>query len=51
MKYVSITLMSLLFIDNANAKQYIYNGNGVSKQYTIEVYDNFKFFAYKYEEI
>ena len=49
MKYISIILMSLFLVGNANAKEYIFNGYGISKQHTIEVSDNYKFSSYTSE--
>ena len=49
MKYFSIILMSLFLISNVNAKEYIFNGYGISKQDAIEVSDNFKFSSYTSE--
>ena len=49
MKYISIIIMSLFLISNVNAKEYIFNGYGISKQHTIEVSDNFKFSSYTSE--
>ena len=49
MKYISIILMSLFLVDNVNAKEYIFNGYGISKQDAIEVSDNFKFSGYTSE--
>ena len=49
MKYISIILMSLFLISNVNAKEYIFNGYGISKQDAIEVSDNFKFSSYTSE--
>ena len=48
MKYISI-IMSLFLISNVNAKEYIFNGYGISKQHTIQVSDNFKFSSYTSE--
>ena len=49
MKYISIILMSFFLISNVNAKEYIFNGYGISKQDAIEVSDNFKFSSYTSE--
>ena len=49
MKYISIILMNLFLISNVNAKEYIFNGYGISKQDAIEVSDNFKFSSYTSE--
>jgi hypothetical protein len=49
MKYISIILMSLFLVGNVNAKEYIFNGYGISKQNTIEVSDNYKFSSYTSE--
>ena len=49
MKYISIILMSLFLISNVKAKEYIFNGYGISKQDAIEVSDNFKFSSYTSE--
>ena len=49
MKYISIIIMSLFLVSNVNAKEYIFNGYGISKQNTIEVSDNYKFSSYTSE--
>ena len=49
MKYISIILMSLFLISNVNAKEYIFNGYGISKQTTIKVSESFKFSSYTSE--
>ena len=49
MKYITIILMSLFLISNVNAKEYIFNGYGISKQDAIEVSDNYKFSSYTSE--
>ena len=49
MKYIAIILMSLFLVGNVNAKEYIFNGYGISKQNTIEVSDNYKFSSYTSE--
>ena len=49
MKYISIIIMSLFLVGNINAKEYIFNGYGISKQDAIEVSDNFKFSSYTSE--
>ena len=49
MKYISIILMSLFLVGNVNAKEYIFNGYGISKQDAIEVSDNYKFSSYTSE--
>ena len=48
-KYISAILMSLLFINNINAKDYFFEGYAISKLSTIEISDNFKFSAYTSE--
>ena len=35
--------------NNVRAKEYIFNGYGISKQYTIKVSDKFKFSSYTSE--
>ena len=49
MKYILKILMSLLFINNINAKDYLFEGYAISKLSTIEISDNFKFSAYTSE--
>ena len=49
MKYIAIILMSFFLISNVNAKEYIFNGYGISKQEAIEVSDNYKFSSYTSE--
>lgn len=49
MKYISIILMSLFLMNNVNAKDYIFEGYGVSELSTIEISDDFKFSAYTSE--
>tara|TARA_B100001741_G_C16389007_1_gene521524 strand:+ start:26 stop:466 length:441 start_codon:yes stop_codon:yes gene_type:complete len=49
MKYISIILMSFFLFNNVRAKEYIFNGYGISKQYTIKVSDKFKFSSYTSE--
>ena len=49
MKYISIIIMSLFLVGNINAKEYIFNGYGISKQNTIEVSDDYKFSSYTSE--
>ena len=49
MKYILIILMSLFLINNVNAKDYIFEGYGVSELSTIEISDDFKFSAYTSE--
>ena len=49
MKYISIILMRFFFFNNVRAKEYIFNGYGISKQYTIKVSDKFKFSSYTSE--
>ena len=49
MKYIAIILMSFFLISNVNAKEYIFNGYGISKQDAIEVSDNYKFSSYTSE--
>ena len=49
MKYISIILMSLFLMKNVNAKDYIFEGYGVSELSTIEISDDFKFSAYTSE--
>ena len=49
MKYISIIIMSLFLVGNINAKEYIFNGYGISKQNSIEVSDNYKFSSYTSE--
>ena len=49
MKYFSTILMSLLLINNINAKDYLFEGYAISELSTIEISDNFKFSAYTSE--
>ena len=49
MKKILIILIGLCSVYNANAKEYIFNGYGVSKQYSINVSDNYKFSSYTSE--
>ena len=49
MKIISLILMSLFLFNNVKAKEYIFNGYGISKQYTIKVSDKFKFSSYTSE--
>ena len=49
MKYISIIIMSLFLVGNINAKEYIFNGYGISKQNSIEVSDDYKFSSYTSE--
>ena len=49
MKYISIILMSFFLISTSNAKDYIFEGYGVSELSTIEISENFKFSAYTSE--
>ena len=49
MKYISIILMSLFLISNVHTKEYIFNGYGISKQYSINVSDDYKFSSYTSE--
>ena len=49
MKYISIIIMSFFLISNVNAKEYIFNGYGISKQNSIEVSDDYKFSSYTSE--
>ena len=49
MKYISIILMSLFLMNTVNAKDYIFEGYGVSELSTIEISDDFKFSAYTSE--
>ena len=49
MKYILMILMSYFLINVANAKDYIFEGYGVSELSTIEISDNFKFLAYTSE--
>ena len=49
MKYISMILMSLFLMNNVNAKDYIFEGYGISELSTIEISDNFKFSAYTSE--
>ena len=49
MKYISIILMSLILIKNMNAKDYIFEGYGISELSTIEISESFKFSAYTSE--
>ena len=44
-----IILMSFFLFNNVRAKEYIFNGYGISKQYTIKVSDKFKFSSYTSE--
>ena len=46
MKYFSTILMSLLLINNINAKDYLFEGYAISELNTIEISNNFKFSAY-----
>ena len=49
MKYIAIILMSFFLISNVNAKEYIFNGYGISKQNSIEVSNDYKFSSYTSE--
>ena len=49
MKIISLILMSLFLFNIVKAKEYIFNGYGISKQYTIKVSDKFKFSSYTSE--
>ena len=49
MKYISIIIMSLFLVGNINAKEYIFNGYGISKQNSIEVSNDYKFSSYTSE--
>ena len=49
MKYISIILMSFFLFNNVRAKEYIFNGYGISKQYSINVSDDYKFSSYTSE--
>ena len=49
MKYMLKILMSLLFINNINANDYLFEGYAISKLSTIEISDDFKFSAYTSE--
>ena len=49
MKKILIILVGLLSVYSVYAKEYIFNGYGISKQNTIEVSDNFKFSSYTSE--
>ncbi len=49
MKYIFIMILGSLIVITVNAKEYIFNGYGISKQYTIKVSDNFTFSSYTSE--
>ena len=49
MKYMLKILMSLLFINNINANDYLFEVYAISKLSTIEISDDFKFSAYTSE--
>ena len=51
MKRILIILIGLLSVYkyNAHAKEYIFNGYGISKQYSIDVSDDYKFSSYTSE--
>ena len=49
MKYITIILMGLILINNVNAKDYIFEGYGISELNTIEISESFKFSAYTSE--
>ena len=49
MPKVLIILIWLFSLYNANAKEYIFNGYGISKQYSINVSDDYKFSSYTSE--
>ena len=48
-KYISAILMSLLFINNINAKDILFEAYGISAINIIEISDNYKFSAYTFE--
>ena len=49
MKLIKFILIIFFLISNINAKEYIFEGYGVSKLSTIEISDSFKFSAYTSE--
>ena len=49
MKDISMILMSLFLINIVNAKDYIFEGYGISELSTVEISDNLKFSAYTSE--
>jgi len=49
MKYIFIVSVGLSLVGNIYAKEYVFNGYGISKQNIIKVSDNFKFSSYTSE--
>ena len=49
MKRILIILIGLTSVYNVYAKEYIFNGYGISKQYSIDVSDDYKFSSYTSE--
>ena len=49
MKHILIILLVLIKVNNAAAKDYVFEGYGKSKQISIEISENFKFSSYTSE--